>query len=154
MSSITVYYNSPIGEMEITAAEGQITSMSFVDTVNNTVRKPSPVLKEIIKQLDEYFAGGRKAFDIDMYTQGTDFQLRVWHELLKIPYGTVISYSELAQKLDNKDAVRAVASAVAANKLAILIPCHRVIGKGGALTGYRWGLERKKRLLEHEKGNL
>lgn len=150
MSSITVYYNSPAGEMEITVAGDRITSISFVDRVHNTTGKPSPVFKEIIKQLDEYFAGERKEFSLGIELDGTDFQRYVWQELMKIPYGTTVAYSQLAQKLGTIQAVRAVANAVAANKLAILIPCHRVIGKNGNLTGYRWGMERKKQLLELE----
>lgn len=150
MSNITVYYDSPLGEMEITIAFDKITSVSFGDTVTNTASKSSLVLNEVMKQLDEYFAGGRNEFSLGIELNGTNFQRSVWEELMRIPYGTTITYTQLAQKLGNENAVRAVANAVAANKLAILIPCHRVMGKDGGLTGYRWGIEKKKWLLVHE----
>ncbi len=152
MSHITISYRSPVGIIEIGANSDKITSVSFADTINDTAGKPSPVLKEVIKQFDEYFAGERKAFSLGIELNGTDFQTYVWQELMNIPYGTVISYSQLAHNIGKPDAIRAVAAAVGANKLAILIPCHRVIGKDGSLTGYRWGIERKKRLLELESG--
>lgn len=138
--------------IEITSTGDRITSISFTDADKHTSNKETPIPREALKQLDEYFAGKRKEFDLGLYMGGTDFQRRVWNELIKVPYGTTISYSQLAQNVGNKKAVRAVANAVAANNLAVIIPCHRIIGKDGSLTGYKWGIERKKRLLEHEKG--
>lgn len=152
MSKDTIYYNSPAGIIEITATGDKITSISFTDAGKHTSGKETPILKEAIKQLYEYFAGTRKEFDIGLDMNGTDFQREVWYELMQIPYGTTVSYSQLAQRIGNNKAVRAVANAVAANKLAIIVPCHRIIGKDGGLTGYKWGIERKKQLLEHKKG--
>lgn len=153
MSKDTIYYNSPAGIIEITSEDDKIASISFTDIDKHAPAKETPALKEAVKQLSEYFTGKRKGFDIELYPSGTDFQRKIWQELMKIPYGTTISYSQLAQKIGNKKAVRAVANAVAANNLAVIIPCHRIIGKNGSLTGYKWGIEKKKRLLEHEKGN-
>lgn len=112
----------------------------------------SEVILETIKQLNEYFAGKRKEFSIPLIFSGTPFQCRVWTELMKIPYGTTISYAELARRIDNPKAVRAVASANATNPISILVPCHRVIGSDHKLTGYGGGLETKQKLLELENG--
>ena len=137
--------------MEITTNNDKIISVSFVDVIPPLSGRTSPVLEEVIVQLDEYFAGKRKGFDLPLEIKGTEFQRFVWCELMKITYDTTISYSQLAEKAGDIKAVRAVANAVAANKLAVIIPCHRVIGKDGSLTGYRWGIGRKKWLLEHER---
>ena len=102
-------------------------------------------------QIDEYFAGIRKSFDIPLVMYGTEFQKKVWNELLNIPYGTTISYRQQAIALNNPLSIRAVAKANGMNRIAIIIPCHRVIGSNGSLTGYAGGLHRKKWLLEHEK---
>ncbi len=112
----------------------------------------TPVIEEATKQIDEYFAGKRTVFDIPMLHIGTDFQKRVWAELLNIPYGTTISYGQLAQRIDMPTAVRAVANANGANPISILVPCHRVIGSDGTLTGYGGGLTIKQALLALEKG--
>ncbi len=152
MSKDTIYYNSPAGTIEITSEDDKIASISFIDIDKYAPGKGTPALQETVKQLSEYFAGKRKGFDIELHSSGTDFQRKVWQELMRIPYGTTISYTQLAQQTGNVKAVRAVANAVAANNLAHIIPCHRIIGKNGSLTGYKWGIERKKRLLEHEKG--
>ena len=101
--------------------------------------------------MEEYFARKRKAFDIPLLFIGTDFQKSVWQELLNIPYGKTVSYGELSQKLGNSKAVRAVATANGANAISIFVPCHRVIGKNGNLTGYGGGLEVKEKLLELER---
>jgi len=108
-------------------------------------------IKNLRFQMDEYFAGIRKTFDIPLVTFGTEFQKRVWNELLNIPYGSTISYRQQAVALKNPLSVRAVANANGMNKIAVIIPCHRVIGSNGSLTGYADGLHRKKWLLEHEK---
>lgn len=105
-------------------------------------------------QLTEYFNGFRREFDIPLHTAGTDFQLKVWNELQKIPFGTTRSYKSQALSLGQASAVRAVANANGMNRISILIPCHRVIGEDGSLTGYGGGLNRKKWLLEFEKRNL
>lgn len=106
---------------------------------------------ELKKQLGEYFSGKRKNFDIPLDFVGTDFQIQVWHELLKIPYGETLSYSQEAEKMGNPNATRAVASANGKNKISIVVPCHRVVNKDGGLGGYGGGIDRKKFLLELEK---
>ncbi|MDE7420378.1 MAG: methylated-DNA--[protein]-cysteine S-methyltransferase [Muribaculaceae bacterium] len=110
----------------------------------------SEIILETINQLDEYFAGKRKEFSIPLIFTGSPFQCSVWTELMRIPYGTTISYAELAKRIDNPKAIRAVASANATNPISILVPCHRVIGSDHKLTGYGGGLETKRRLLELE----
>ena len=110
----------------------------------------SSILEEAKRQLDEYFAGNRKAFDVSLHFVGTDFQQQVWNELLNIPYGATTSYKEIAQSIGKPKAVRAVAGAIGANGISILIPCHRVVGSDNSLTGYAGGLEAKKMLLQIE----
>ena len=117
------------------------------------VKQSSKVIEETIKEMEEYFAGERKDFDIPLLILGTDFQKSVWDGLLKIPYGATASYLELSQNIGKEKAIRAVASANGANAISILIPCHRVIGSNGDLVGYAGGLPAKKKLLALE-GNL
>jgi len=107
-------------------------------------------LEQVTKEMNEYFDGTRKTFDIPLFQVGTEFQKRVWEGLLQIPYGKTLSYSGLAKKIGKPKAVRALANANAANKIAIIIPCHRVIGADGTLTGYASGLDKKKFLLDLE----
>ena len=106
---------------------------------------------QVKNELTEYLSGKRKTFGIKLAPIGTDFQLSVWEELKKIPYGSTISYAELAENLGKPESIRAAANANGKNKIAIIIPCHRVIGADGKLTGYAGGQERKKWLIEHEK---
>lgn len=108
-------------------------------------------LKIYIEAILANLAGNNKTLDLPLDIQATAFQMRVWETLRKIPYGATVSYSDIAEKLGNKNAVRAVATACASNRVALVIPCHRVIGKSGNLSGYRWGIERKKAILEREK---
>ena len=108
------------------------------------------VLKEACRQLDEWFAGERKCFDLPLAPDGTDFQKEVWQALQKIPYGTTCSYSDLAKQIGKPQAARAVGAANGQNPIALIIPCHRVIGADGSLTGYAFGVERKKKLLNFE----
>ena len=110
----------------------------------------SSVLEDAKRQLDEYFAGNRKAFTIPLHLIGSDFQQQVWNELLNIPYGATTSYKEIAQSIGKPKAVRAVAGAIGANGISILIPCHRIIGSDNSLTGYAGGLKAKKMLLQIE----
>lgn len=110
----------------------------------------SEVIGEAMKQLDEYFAGKRRTFDIPLLFTGTEFQKKVWNELLKIPFGETISYGEMARRINMPKAVRAVANANGANSMSIFAPCHRVIGSDHTLTGYGGGLETKRKLLELE----
>jgi len=107
-------------------------------------------LREVIRQLHAYFLGKLESFDVELAPEGTPFQQRVWKELLKIPYGETISYGELSRRIGNPNASRAVGLANGSNPIGIVVPCHRVIGANGTLTGYGGGLPRKKWLLEHE----
>ena len=113
----------------------------------------SEVIEETVRQLDEYFAGKRKEFDVPLLFVGTDFQKKVWNELLNIPYGQTVSYGEMARRIGMPQSVRAVANANGANAISIFAPCHRVIGSDGSLTGYGGGLAAKKMLLELESGS-
>jgi len=114
------------------------------------IEKDDAILQLTREQLDEYFEGKRKEFDIPLLMLGTEFQKSVWNGLVKIPYGKTISYLELAKNIGNIKAVRAVANANGANSIAIIVPCHRVIGSDGTLTGYTGGLALKKKFLELE----
>ncbi|BAH05146.1 methylated-DNA--[protein]-cysteine S-methyltransferase [Clostridium kluyveri] len=149
----TCFYSSPIGTMKIDSDDIGINSIVFLNyepeiTTNNNY---SIHIKNCITQLDEYFRGTRKNFSIKLHISGTPFREKVWKELLKIPYGHTCSYYDIANSINNKNAVRAVGGANHHNKISIIIPCHRVIGKDGNLTGYGGGLWRKKWLLEHEQ---
>jgi methylated-DNA-[protein]-cysteine S-methyltransferase len=107
----------------------------------------------VCEQLTEYFAGKLQEFDVRLAPEGTEFQKRVWHELCRIPYGTSISYGELARRIGQPAASRAVGRANGQNPISIIVPCHRVIGADGTLTGYGGGIERKQWLLDHEAAN-
>ena len=117
------------------------------------VETGSEVVNHTIQQLNDYFNRQRNTFDIPLLMVGSDFQKEVWHGLLKIPFGQSASYSELAERLGNKKAVRAVASANGANAISIIIPCHRIIGRDGSLVGYAGGLRAKEKLLQLEQNN-
>jgi methylated-DNA-[protein]-cysteine S-methyltransferase len=144
------YYSSPIGILEITSSEDAILSVVFVDEATRESEN-NPILNKAIGQFEEYFNGKRKEFDLKINLEGTEFQKLVWKELLKIPHGEVISYRELAGRIGNEKASRAVGNANGKNTLSIIVPCHRVIGSNKRLTGYEWGLDRKQWLLEHER---
>lgn len=122
----------------------------FVTSVKGTSPEIE-ILARTARQLDEYFEGRRKTFDLPLDVQGTDFQKSVWAELAKIPYGETTSYGEIARRLKNEKAVRAVGAANGRNPISIVVPCHRVIGANGALTGYAGGLPAKTKLLQIEK---
>lgn len=144
------YIKTPLG---ITKLRGDATGLSSI-TVLNSEAPPTPIIPEVLEdavyQLNEYFEGKRKAFDLVLNPTGTDFQQRVWKLLLEIPFGKTVSYLALSKKLGDVKAIRAVAGANGKNPLWIVVPCHRVIGSDGSLTGYAGGLSRKKWLLEHE----
>jgi methylated-DNA-[protein]-cysteine S-methyltransferase len=147
----TVYVNSPLGITKIVGDEDGIAIVSVSDVGDNDVSQTIPkVLEEAVSQLQEYFDGKRTDFDLKLNPKGTDFQQKVWKSLLEIPYGKTISYMDQTKKLGDIKAIRAVASANGKNPLWIVVPCHRVIGTNGSLTGYAGGLSRKKWLLEHE----
>lgn len=134
--------NNPCAERNKRRIERYLNASFKIETTS--------ILEETKRQLDEYFAGNRKAFTIPLHLVGTDFQQQVWNELLNIPYGATISYKEIAQNIGKPKAVRAVAGAIGANGISILIPCHRVIGSDKSLTGYAGGLKAKKMLLQIE----
>jgi methylated-DNA-[protein]-cysteine S-methyltransferase len=147
------YYQSPVGLLKIGGTDNYISELSFVDN-KEQVTHGEPGISEIMHQcteeLIEFFNGKRRSFDIPVYQEGTAFQQTVWGELLNIPFGKTISYLELAKRLGDIKTVRAVASTSGKNKIAIIIPCHRVIGSDKSLVGYGGGLWRKKWLLQHE----
>lgn len=145
----TAFIESPLGITKIVGDEHGISVISILSEGKITAKIPKQ-LRECVSQLQEYFNGQRNQFDFKLNPQGTDFQQRVWQELLNIPFGKTMSYLDLSKKLGDVKAIRAVASANGRNPLWIVVPCHRVIGTDGSLTGYAGGLWRKKWLLEHE----
>jgi methylated-DNA-[protein]-cysteine S-methyltransferase len=148
----TAFIKTPLGVAKIVGDEKGISIISILEEGEVTDKIPS-VLQEAVNQLNDYFTGNRSAFDFKMNPSGTEFQQKVWQELLNIPFGKTLSYLDLSKKLGDVKAIRAVASANGKNPLWIVVPCHRVIGTNGSLTGYAGGLWRKKWLLEHESPN-
>lgn len=146
------HYQSPMGVILIKSEQENIVELSFCDTDIEKLQSQTndDVTKKCVQQLKEYFNKQRTVFDLPLNPKGTDFQKKVWKELLNIPYGRTISYMELAKSLGNPKKVRAVANANAKNKIPVIIPCHRVIGADGSLTGFGGGLWRKQYLLELE----
>lgn len=147
----TAAYKSPIGLLEISATPDAITSILFMNEESGQSYSTNPYIENCIKQLEEFFNGMRKEFDLHLEPEGTEFQKKVWNKLLEIPFGETISYLELSKSLGDEKAIRAVANANGQNNIPIVIPCHRVIGSDGSLTGYGGGLWREKWLLEHEQ---
>ena len=145
-----VYYRSPVGILRITEENEYITSVHFIDEEIEVSLPATPLLQLAVQQMDEYFEGNRREFNLPIKQSGSDFQQDVWKCLLTIGYGKTISYGQQSKKMNNPLAIRAIASANGQNHLAIVVPCHRVIGSDGSLTGFAGGLWRKKWLLEHE----
>lgn len=143
------YYDSPCGLIELAASDSGITSILFVKKRTPSA-DTSKHLSDCIRQLDEYFKKERKTFSVPLDLHGTDFQKRVWNELLNIPFGKTISYMQLAINLGDKKCIRAAGTANGRNPVSIIVPCHRVIGSDGSLVGYGGGLDKKKFLLELE----
>lgn len=145
-------YKSPIGDIEVTATEKEICSLEFVKKGKKPGKSTvlSPALRKAFKQLDEYFRGKRRIFELMLRLEGSEFQLDVWQALLDIPYGATASYRDIAKAVGRPEAVRAVGAANGANPISLVIPCHRVIGADGRLVGYGGGLDRKEWLIEHE----
>ena len=141
---------TPLGFTEITGDENGISSIHVFDEEQKISKKIPTQLQIAISQLNDYFKGNRTNFDFKLNPKGTAFQQKVWQELNKIPFGKTMSYQELSIKLGDVKAIRAVANANGKNPLWIVVPCHRVIGSDGSLTGYAGGLWRKKWLLDHE----
>jgi methylated-DNA-[protein]-cysteine S-methyltransferase len=150
------YYESPLGWLCISGNGGSIASIVFLDNAPTKYYSPVPdYLNFAVEQLEEYFTKGHERFDLKIdIRSGTDFQREVWRYLLGIPYGQTTTYSRIAEDLGDKKAVRAIGQAVGANPIAIVVPCHRVIAVDGDLTGFAWGIERKRKLLELEKAAL
>ena len=165
MHKISIQYiNTPIGEMILGSYDNKLCMADWRyrkgrESIDRRVQKglnatfieeESSVLTLAKEELEAYFQGLRKTFDVPLLMVGTEFQKSIWHELMEIPFGTTVSYLDLAKGIDNEKAVRAVASAVGANAISIFVPCHRIIGSDGSLTGYAGGLDAKKELLEIE----
>ena len=146
----TCIINSPLGFTKIVGDDDGIVSITVLNSEEKITDIIPVELEDCVFQLQEYFDGKRKDFDIKLNPEGTDFQKKVWNQLLEIPYGKTLSYLELSKQLGDVKAIRAVANANAKNPIWIIIPCHRVIGSDGSLTGYAGGLNRKQWLLEHE----
>ncbi|MCM1377150.1 MAG: methylated-DNA--[protein]-cysteine S-methyltransferase [Clostridium sp.] len=159
-------YSSPAGDLRLASCGEYLCLCDWVSSNKNLLPKicqflnvncemgESDLITSAIAQLEEYFKGSRRAFNIPINLIGTDFQLRVWSELCKIPYGTTITYATQAQRIGNPKAIRAVAAANAANPISIIVPCHRVIGSNKSLTGYAGGLQSKQSLLNLESPEI
>lgn len=163
-------FASPVGNLILGSAGGRLCMCDWEvrtnhgGTISGRIQRyfktthyeevASPIIELAIAQLEEYFTGMRKYFDMPLMFSGTEFQCVVWSELMKIPYGTILSYGELARRIQNPKAVRAVASANAANPISIFVPCHRVIGSNHKLIGYGGGLEVKRMLIDLERNKL
>lgn len=148
-------YHSPIGAMLIQANDQSISSVEFIEegqssSIDINQSESNAIIHQCIDELIEYFSGKRTSFSVPIHQEGTDFQQKVWKELYEVPFGKTLSYGELAKKLGDPKCIRAAAAANGKNKLAILIPCHRIIGADQSLVGYAWGKSRKRWLLQHE----
>ena len=149
------YYQSPFGEIALTATNEGLTSLQFVQSalpvvVDSKAKESKTPFTQVCEQLDQYFAKERKHFDLPLAQVGTPFQQTVWQTLCTIKQGETKSYAWLAKAINNEKAIRAVGSANGANRIALIVPCHRVIGSNGKLTGYAGGLGLKAKLLMHE----
>jgi len=148
----TYYYKSPIGILKLVCFKDKLVSITFVDSYENNPKELTDIILTCKKQLDKYFIGKLKKFDIPiLFEKGTCFQKSVWKALLDIPFGETRSYKDIAIKIGNSKAIRAVGGANNKNPISIVVPCHRVIGSNGKLVGYASGLENKEWLLTHEK---
>ena len=147
---VTAYCKTPVGIARIIAEDGFITSISIRDEDIEVQPVEDPLLQNAISQLGEYFAGSRTVFDLPIKQEGSGFQQTVWQQLLQIPFGKTITYGQQSKLMNNPLGIRAIASANGKNDLWVVVPCHRVIGSNGSLTGYAGGLWRKKWLLDHE----
>ncbi len=157
--TITTSLDSPIGPLTLAADGERLTQLSMADQRHalapaSDARRDDAWFAPITEQLEAYFAGELTSFEVELDMRGTEFQRRVWEGLRAIPYGTTLSYGELAGRVGNAKACRAVGLANGRNPVAIIVPCHRVIGADGTLTGFGGGLDRKSWLLEHETKQL
>lgn len=147
----TTYYSSPVGLLEISGNEEGILGVHFVDVKKKTSKHIHPCLKECVYQLDEYFKGIRTEFGVKLNPKGTAFQQKVWTQLLSVSFGKTASYLDISKLIGNVKAIRAVGTANGSNPIAVIIPCHRIIGTSGKLVGYAGGIKKKEWLLEHER---
>lgn len=145
----TSYIDTPVGLVEIQATRCGIARLNFVESQDRATNA-NELCADCKRQLQEYFDGKRQAFDLPMDQQGTDFQRSIWMQLIRIPFGGTVSYRDIANAINDPRAVRAVGAANGKNPIPIIVPCHRVIGSNGSLTGYAGGLKRKAWLLQHE----
>ncbi|OQP56968.1 cysteine methyltransferase [Niastella vici] len=153
--SFTTYYQSPVGLLQIEGTGHFISKVHFIDeqdevTAGTDTNSLPPMAIQAVEQLIEYFQGQRRFFELPISQEGTPFQQKVWAELMNIPFGKTISYLELSHRLGDPKVIRAAAAANGKNNVAIIVPCHRVIGANNQLVGYAGGLPRKKWLLQHE----
>jgi methylated-DNA-[protein]-cysteine S-methyltransferase len=153
MKIYITYYTAPVGTVEIVGTQEHIVAVNFVDRAGSGDDELPSCITECVSQIDEYFNAKRKVFSVELFMQGTDFQKTVWRQLLKIPYGQTASYGEIAAAIGNPAACRAVGAANGKNPISLIVPCHRIIGSNGTLTGYGGGLWRKEWLLKHEGDN-
>ena len=146
-------YKSPVGKIQLTADEEALTGLYFAEeNAEGLAQAPNRIIEQCMRELDAYFKGILKSFTVPVRAAGTPFRQRVWAELARIPYGQTITYGELAARIGQPRAARAAGGANHHNPVSIIIPCHRVIGADGSLTGYGGGMERKRFLLELEQG--
>ncbi|AYL96338.1 methylated-DNA--[protein]-cysteine S-methyltransferase [Mucilaginibacter celer] len=144
------YFQTPVGIARIIEEDAFISSISIRDEEYDIEPASTPLMQTAIHQLNEYFAGKRREFTFPIKQSGSNFQQEVWNELMKIPYGSTITYTQQSNQMNNPLAIRAIAAANGRNPLWVVVPCHRVIGANGSLTGYAGGIWRKQWLLEHE----
>jgi methylated-DNA-[protein]-cysteine S-methyltransferase len=152
--TFTTYYQSPVGLLKVTGTDHFISEVKFIDDPENIPAHTGndtlpPMAIQAVEQLIEYFHGNRRFFELPIAQEGTPFQQKVWQELMNIPFGKTISYLELSHRLGDPKVIRAAAAANGKNNVAIIVPCHRVIGSNNQLVGYAGGLPRKKWLLQH-----
>jgi len=150
MDIFKTYYDSPLGLLGLEADDNGITYVRFDAKDSGSNFDPEGFLLQCVRELDEFFSGRRKVFEVKINPQGSDFQVNVWREVYKIPFGKTRSYLDIAKAVGDPNSIRAVGGANGKNKIPIIIPCHRVIGSDGSLTGYGGGMWRKKWLLEFE----
>lgn len=153
------YLNSPVGRIRLSGREGVLTGLHLADhprcpPTDAGALPDDAALEKAADQLTEYFEGGRTTFDVELELIGTPFQVEVWSALLRIPYGETASYGAIAEAIGRPSAIRAVGAANGRNPVSIIVPCHRVIGADGSLTGYGWGVECKSWLLTLERSRV
>lgn len=146
----TATVSSPVGRLQVTASEKGLVKIEFLNTKRDQIKSQNKLLKEIVSQLKEYFAGHRRMFDLPLDVEGTEFQKAVWRATSKIPFGKTLTYGDIAKKVGHPKAARAVGTALAMNPVCMVIPCHRVLPKNGGIGRYAYGEAMKKWLLNFE----